>query len=334
MIRTRTQANILRNRILPKVEQLMAERPDLAPELETRLDSLSNREGTITFAGRFKTGKSTLLNAALGRPLLPYYDLPETGAICRLRSGAIDSAHAKMKSSVIKIECTTDAIRKVIALQREDGEDNDAVHECEAVEIIVGGSATCPIPSSICWVDSPGFGDREEMDNRALSALAQTDIAVFIMNTTTDQISNSSASRIEEYSANYGSAGIFLVVNVFLRKDSIEEWLSYQSGNQQHHVQRMRDFIPSFEDLARPIFASARALGGDCRRVSNPIHALGSFGGNALWSVLGAIDSGLHPNIQIARLQRLEKYLQRIPAAIDSNEMRRKRSTLRLKALP
>ena len=61
--------------------------PEIGRMLSEPLDRVTKPEVTLTFSGPFNAGKSTLLNAALRRPLLPMDELPETGTICRLRPG-------------------------------------------------------------------------------------------------------------------------------------------------------------------------------------------------------------------------------------------------------
>src|SRR4051794_22014348 len=74
------------------VAALDVEAPAHGRSIRTVHERLNRPMATLTFGGRFKAGKSTLLNAALRRPLLPTRDLPETGSNCHLSAGARDTA--------------------------------------------------------------------------------------------------------------------------------------------------------------------------------------------------------------------------------------------------
>src|SRR5262245_3525347 len=74
-------------------ERLRRMDSELADRLESA-DRLAVEEVTVAFGGRFKSGKSLLVNGLIGRDLLPVNVEAETGAPCFIRRGGADSAFA------------------------------------------------------------------------------------------------------------------------------------------------------------------------------------------------------------------------------------------------
>ena len=67
-------------------------------------------------------GKSTMMNAVVGRDILPVDDVPETGAICCLLAGGQDAAAVVEGGTRRSIPCTTEAIRSEITLLSVQGD--------------------------------------------------------------------------------------------------------------------------------------------------------------------------------------------------------------------
>src|SRR6185503_140876 len=107
--------------------QLQAHAAELGQRIRGIARMLDQEQITVNFGGVFKAGKSTMINAALGRSILPVDDVPETGAVCCLLPGTED--HAVVVEGAIRrpIQCTTEAIRSQITLLSEQGERRDAV---------------------------------------------------------------------------------------------------------------------------------------------------------------------------------------------------------------
>ena len=82
--------------MIDEIVALGARLHERAPELGQRIRgiarTLDQEQITVNFGGVFKAGKSTMINAALGRGILPVDDVPETGAVCCLLPGTEDDA--------------------------------------------------------------------------------------------------------------------------------------------------------------------------------------------------------------------------------------------------
>lgn len=197
----------------------------------------------IAFGGHFSSGKSTLLNSLLGRPILPCDPLPETGAGCYLRAGDTDRAilvefsPPRGRARSLNIPCTTAAIRSAVSVLTETGQDNEAVEAVESVRVSLSG---VPIPKNVEWVDSPGIDDSSPMEDRARDVAHAADILVWVLSSR-QLLSIREQDFLAEYVAARGSAGLVFLVNSFLLKDTAAEWESFTQSQLPRHVSKIRD---------------------------------------------------------------------------------------------
>ncbi len=125
-----------------------------AARVEAEADALAERvaEGRFYVAcvGQFKRGKSTLLNALVGRPILPTGVVPVTATPTVVRYGDPPSALVRLADG----ETETIAVDEVSRYVAEE-ENPDNVRGVDAVEILL------PAPllrGGMCLVDTPGLG--------------------------------------------------------------------------------------------------------------------------------------------------------------------------------
>lgn len=62
------------------------ERKCIQEELDRNIRDLKRRDGSIVFAGETSSGKSSIINAILGRKILPIGAWPTTTRVCRIRN--------------------------------------------------------------------------------------------------------------------------------------------------------------------------------------------------------------------------------------------------------
>ena len=99
-------------------------------------ERLTNPRVSISFGGRFSSGKSTLLNGACRQKLLPTNAYADTGVICVLRQDIRNNATLVYEHGKQEIPCTTEAIAKHISLRLDkDGQQNSRVMEIKHLEI-------------------------------------------------------------------------------------------------------------------------------------------------------------------------------------------------------
>ena len=188
---------------LERLAQIASELGDdaLASEARAERDRLSDARFFVACLGQFKRGKSTLLNALVGRPILPVGVVPVTAVVTILRHG--DQPAATVRFSDGRSEpVALDAIAIFI-----DERQNPANHRHASVVDI-----TLPSPilrDGLCLVDTPGLGSVHAANTEATRAfIPRTDVALVVVGPD-PPISGAELQLIEEVS---GEAGELLVV--------------------------------------------------------------------------------------------------------------------------
>jgi hypothetical protein len=263
----------------------------------------------VVFGGHFKSGKSSAINAALGRRVLPVDDLPETGAICVLRSAEIDFAQVRSGDAIRPIPFTPEAIQEVVSLIGESGQRRTEVHGNDRVELTL---AECPIPRQACWVDTPGINDAPEMDARAREAAGMADVLVWILGSRA-LLSEAELLFLAPLVMERGPAFVHFVVNAFLRSDVPEEWETFLREKLPRHQGKIED---GMRELGYPegvspeiLVVSGRAIGAG---------AGDGFGGAALRGLLSSLSSGEQVRVRQARLGRASLTLRAMAAEIEA----------------
>jgi GTP-binding protein EngB required for normal cell division len=168
-------------RFLPIGEQLA---------MTTRLDNLRHgvervRQDTfsVLVMGEFNRGKSTLINALLGRPVLPARATESTSTICEVRFGESPRAvlYPREPSGAAPIETTIDALDHHVAA--------DGPNPYQKVEVYW--------PAELCrdgvvLVDSPGLGATLTNEQQTIDYLRSADAVIFVLD------SQNALSRSEE----------------------------------------------------------------------------------------------------------------------------------------
>jgi len=285
--------------VIDKLVALSAQLQERTPELGQRIRAiartLEQQQITVNFGGVFKAGKSTMINAALGRDILPVDDVPETGAVCCLLPGTEDVAIVVEGATRRPIPCTTEAIRSQITLLSELGERRDEVAAIDRVEITL---RECIIPPEACWVDSPGYNDTAEMDERTRRSAGYCDLLVWVL-TSRQLLSQVEMTFLAEHVRNSGPASVVFVLNGFLRRDSVEEWEQFLTRSAPQLLDKVEHFAP---DMGFPPEAPAQIIPVAGRAMCK--HGPDTFGGSDLRHFLLAVDSRFHPRVMRTRLWR------------------------------
>lgn len=292
-----------------QINLLVSQIAELDPSLTLRvrqiLEILHQPEVRVTFSGHFSAGKSTILNAALGRDLLPVDDYPETGAICFIRPGDDDYVTVHRTGTTQVIPCTTDAIRQEASLIAENGEMRSAVTDIRYLTMSLAGTQ---LPPQACWIDAPGINDTEVMGDRALAAAQTGDILAWVISTR-QPLSEVEVSFLAEYVRVRGAAGLVFIVNAFLKDGPPEaiarEWEDFSGRRRQFYLNKIRDQAPAMglnpDALPPVIVVAGRAAAQD---------GSGAYGLSALRQLVGSLDAPTAPLVAVARLQRVEHELR------------------------
>ena len=162
-------------------------------------------------------------------------------------------------------------------------------------------------------MDSPGYNDTPEMDERTLRSAAYADVLAWVL--TSRQL----LSQVEmEFLANHvrqsGPASVVFILNGFLRTDTPQEWEQFLEKNGPQLIGKVVHYAPDMGFLEHPppqiIPVAGRAM---CKSGQN------SFGGTNLLRFLVAVDSRFHPRVLHTRLWRASGALGECAAALEDS---------------
>jgi hypothetical protein len=257
----------------------------------------------LVFGGHFKAGKSSTLNAVIGRLLLPAGRLPETGALCAIRTGPEESAVVHRSGQAVAVECSTEMIRSVCSIiDRESGRARD-LSEIDWIELTL--QKVC-IPKSVVWIDSPGITDDHAMDVCARRAAAEADVLVWLL-WTKHPLAEPETVFLQRHLNESGAGSVVFLLNCFLAEDRRDTWQEYASRDVPRIWRKLEEVIGplGFSEAAPLVMLpiSARAI----REVDQ-----NEFGGPDLRELLGQFDSPCHPRVQKTRWHRASMALHQL----------------------
>lgn len=264
-------------------------------------ESVVEQEVTIVFGGHFSCGKSSLLNALIGRPLLPTDDFPETGVACWMSSGSRDGAVAVTASGATRsLPLCQEALAEVVSLVDRDGEYRGGVGAVEQVRITLAGEV---LPPRVRWVDSPGINDSEAMGARARQASRSADVLVWVVDSRRP-VSETEQQFLYEHQEAQGGGAVVFAVNVFLPSDTPQEWARFLAERADYHRERIATLACWSNDggANQPdvVFVSARGAASE------------GFGGPQVRRLLTELGEHSHPRVRAARLRRAAARCERL----------------------
>lgn len=147
-----------------KMAALMRELPNMGalsgpmPMYEDALNSLKHHVSNIAFCGKVNSGKSTLLNAVMGRSVLPTADRPLSSRIVEIEN----CAEGEENVTLVLFDGSERTFAGIAALEKFAVEQGSEVSEVEGVELdnIMLIRLRCHMagfPEGIRLVDTPGI---------------------------------------------------------------------------------------------------------------------------------------------------------------------------------
>lgn len=273
---------------------------EIAATLTRIVDRLGSPEPRVTFGGHVSCGKSTLVNALLGRALLPTGDLPETGAPCVIRGTAGENMAVRtMDGIVTAVPFGDGSIAQAVRLIAEDGSYRAQVHHTRALLVELSGALP---PTGVCWVDSPGIDDTTQMNERAAFVAADSDLLVWIIDSRRP-LAESEQEFLTEHIATHGPAAVSFVVNAFLPETDSAHWERFGARRTAAHLARVHD--AALTTPLPPTVAVASAAGMAIDAVA--------FGADAVAAVLQPTPA----RIALTRLSRARSRLRELADDLD-----------------
>lgn len=205
------------------------EEADLARALSENRKRLQEDSFKVVVVGEFSRGKSTFLNAMMGRRVLPARTSPTTTIINDIVYGEIPRyilhyRESKQGQAQVK-EISEEEFRAIKAVQMEE---DLAEYRRETTKLADIAYAEIQVPLDICrdgieLIDTPGTNDldqmREEITNRFIP---QADAAIFLLSAE-QPVTRSEVDFIKERILKNAIDKIFFVVNFKDRIDSAED---------------------------------------------------------------------------------------------------------------
>jgi hypothetical protein len=196
-------ANVVATR-LERLAQIAAELGDhvLAADARADHDRLVEARFFVACLGQFKRGKSTLLNALVGEPILPVGVVPVTSVVTILRYGDPRAAIVHFSDGHTEL-IALDAIAMFIDERQNPGNRRQAA--------IVDVALPSPIlRDGLCLVDTPGLGFVHLANTEATRAFVpHTDVALVVVGPD-PPISGAELQLIEEVSREAGELMVIL----------------------------------------------------------------------------------------------------------------------------
>jgi len=185
-----------------RLVSLSSDWPELAKRAERLAERIATQQFHIAVLGEFKRGKSTLVNALIGQPLLPSGVVPLTAVATEVHFGATTTTVVFLDGRRTII--TPDALGDYVT---EQGNPANA-KGVDRVE--VGVIADLGVPGLVV-VDTPGIGSVNEHNTTAAhAALAGCDAAVLVLSVDSP-LSNDEVRLLDELRER--RAKIFVVLN-------------------------------------------------------------------------------------------------------------------------
>lgn len=241
-------------------EEEMPQIREQLEEIEKEQELLRTRRFRVAVVGEFKKGKSSFINALLGKEILPVDALPATATLNRITYGAVPEARLRYKDGKEEKIPVEELARYVTKLTKESRDAASKIAE-----------AVVEYPSVFCQnhvdlIDTPGMNDDMSMNDVTLAQLKQIDLAIVTL---------TSGSPFSETESRFmvrllESDEICRIVVVVTRMDEIrgekkrQELLTYLASQipektLAHLKERYEEGDPVFEKFCRlfqdlPIF--------------------------------------------------------------------------------
>jgi len=171
---TRTKQSIARNIRTIQNHLAKGHREDIAAQYQQLMVKLAEDRFTLAVLGQFKRGKSSLMNAVIGRDLLPTGVLPLTSAITVLRYGPTERLVVVREGGLFPDELPANRLAEFVTERGNPG--NAKRIKTARLEVPLAF-----LRQGLEFVDTPGVGSSVEANTATTyQFLPQCDAAIFV----------------------------------------------------------------------------------------------------------------------------------------------------------
>ncbi len=180
-------------------------------------DSIINQKKDEPFSlvviGDFKRGKSTIINAILGKNVAPTNVAPETFTINCISYGEVPSVEAILKNGK-KVNLLKDDLRRDRLSELLDFFPGDLDY--------IDVRSDAPILKDIRIVDTPGLSDLDELDNEVQEFLLRADAVIYVASALSP-FSESEQFFIASHIVPLNFSSLFVLVNMIDAMNTMED---------------------------------------------------------------------------------------------------------------
>lgn len=278
---------------LRRIADIVSTLSELDGHIKVLRDEAKNVEDgrfTIVVLGAFNRGKSTLLNAMVGRELLPMAAVPSTAIITLLRYSPVEQIIVHFKDSRPADPCNVEEFREKYILpvvaeidaRVAAGSDEDADEaELEQGRLRVARDLFSHIDyaevgfpcdlfeNGVEFVDSPGFEDDDARTDRAKKFLDKSHAVLFLLDAT--QAVTAKDTETLDWVQSRGKRAIFFALNKWNFLELMERTLAGRANVEKRFRSRLAkyttvDGVDRYEERAFKI----NALGALDARLAAP----------------------------------------------------------------
>ena len=246
---------------LIRLDQLLAQAKGL-PEaegwrkrIEEERERIRTRRFRVAVVGEFRKGKTSFINALLGREILPVDALPTTATINRITFGAVPRASLHYRDGQVQEVDIAELASYVTKLTQES-----AGYAARIEEAVV------EYPSVFCQnyvdlIDTPGMNDEEQMNAVTVAQLEKIDLAIVAVSATTP-FSDTESSFVARLVESPEICQIILVITKIdqIREREREKLLDYMTGRV---CSKVEEKLRSRHEEDDDIMAKYRRIFGD-----------------------------------------------------------------------
>lgn len=228
---------------------------ELVTIAEVSVENLKQDSFNMVIVGEFSRGKSTFINALLGKRILPSSTKPTTTIINKISFGEEPEFNLHFRESDIIKKIDEEEFKDITAKVEPDYDDEFEVNEYnEYLKLISSISyADIKYPTEICKegieiIDTPGTNDLDQArEEITFSFIPQSDIAILLLSAN-QILSQSEINFLKERILENDIKKVFFVINFKDRLSTIEDEekvLSYAKVHLKEIIDDPRIFLVS-----------------------------------------------------------------------------------------
>jgi GTPase SAR1 family protein len=226
----------------------------LARDIEHAHSNIASHRFTIAVVGEFKRGKSTFINALLGKEILPSDVAPTSATINRVTYGLKPGVRIVFRNGAeeaVGIGQLSDYVTKLTP-------------QAEAMAATVKEAIVeYPVPfckHNVDIIDTPGLSDDAAMTAVTLEVLNRIDAAILVI-MATSPFAQSEAAFLEQLLVEFGLGSVIFVVTALdrLRRQSDRDMVlqtvteRIQQRTREHAIERFGEGTEAFSEYLRRV---------------------------------------------------------------------------------